>query len=201
MVRLAPEQASFTYETDRLIALLASIVDIAPNYRKLIAEIILIRLSFLLENHLKLIFAKLACGASYMDGSTPQLLVTHRTMAAALAAMQNLNRPRLRYLIWNDGAEIRENIVHIMQPSDDCNIVLRTYAPYLTELRYVRNYIAHRNEGTRKNFRSVIRRFYGAALPGITSGTLLLSRRASNPPLVEVHIRTSRVLIKDLLKA
>jgi hypothetical protein len=201
MVRLAPDHASFIYETDRLIALLASIADISPNHQKLIAEIMLIRLSFLLENHLKLIFAKLSCGATYIDGSAPMLLVPYRSMAAALAAMQNLNRPRPRYLIWNDGSEIRENIVHVINTNDACNVVLRTYAPYLTELRYVRNYIAHRNEGSRKNFRSVVRRFYGAVVPGVTSGTLLLSERASKPPLVEVHIRTSRVLIKDLLKA
>lgn len=78
---------------------------------------------------------------------------------------------------------------------------MRLYASYITELRYIRNYIAHRNDGTRKNFRTVVRKFYGAVVPGVTSGTLLLSERVSRPSLLETHIRTSRILIRDLVKA
>src|SRR5260370_13037333 len=105
MVRLTPDHLSFLMETDRLLALVRSLKDIAPVHRKLIAEIMLIRLSFLLENHLKLIFTKLSCGANYLDGSAPRrLLSPYRSMAAALAAMKNLNRARPRYPIWNDGA-------------------------------------------------------------------------------------------------
>jgi hypothetical protein len=35
----------------------------------------------------------------------------------------------------------------------------------------------------------------------VTAGLLLLSPTVSTPPLIEVHIRKSRTLIKDLLKA
>jgi hypothetical protein len=78
---------------------------------------------------------------------------------------------------------------------------MRTYAPHLTEVRYIRNHIAHRNDASRRKFRNVVPRHYGAFKPGVTSGTLLLSDRISAPPLMEVYIRTSRVLVKDLVKA
>lgn len=201
MARLAPDHNSFFHETDRLLALLRSLAGVAPVHRKLIAEIMLMRLSFLLENHLKLIFAKLSCGARYLDGSIPKLQLPRRSMAAALTAMKDFNRPRPRYPIWNDAAEIRENVIHVISANDHCISVMRAYASYITELRYIRNYIAHRNDGTHKNFRTVLRKFYGAVVPGVTSGTLLLSERVSTPPLMELHIRTSRILIKELLKA
>ena len=75
------------------------------------------------------------------------------------------------------------------------------YAAFLTELRYIRNHIAHRNDGSKKNYIKLIRKYYGAPVHGITCGNLLLSSRVHKPPLVEVHIRNSRVMIKDLVRA
>jgi len=75
------------------------------------------------------------------------------------------------------------------------------YGSFLTDMRYIRNHIAYRNCGTRANFRTLVRRYYGATPPGITSGMLLLSPRVSSPrPLVEMHILTARVLIRELVK-
>src|SRR5271166_5156596 len=133
MARLLHEHNSFFYETDRLLALLGTLASVAPIHRKLIAEIMLMRLSFLLENHLKLIFAKLSCGALYLDGSLPTLLLRHRSMAAALTSMKKLNRPRPRYPIWNDASEIRENVVHVINAGDHCISIMHTYAPFITE--------------------------------------------------------------------
>jgi len=61
MARLHPELRSFTEETDRLLALMASITAMAPLHRKVIAEIVHLRLAILLENHMKIIMAKLCC--------------------------------------------------------------------------------------------------------------------------------------------
>jgi len=195
MVRLHPERANFFNETDRLLVLIGSTFDIEPVHRKLIAEIVLLRLSILLEIQIQRIFAKICCCASYLDGSSPIVVNPLRSMTSALHAMATLNRPRPRYPIWNDGAEIRKNVEHLINVTDHCIGIMRTYAPHLTEIRYVRNHIAHRNDGTRKNYRSILRKYYGAFLPGITCGPLLLSNRVSKPPLLEVYIRTSRVLL------
>jgi hypothetical protein len=115
--------------------------------------------------------------------------------------MKVLDRKRPRQPIWNDGAEIRSNVEHIVDVGDHCMDVIRAYGSYFTEVRYVRHHIAHRSEGSRMNCRSVVRKYYGAAASGVACGSLLLSRRVSMPPLLEVYIRTSRVLVKDLVKA
>jgi hypothetical protein len=150
---------------------------------------------------LKIIFSKLCCGTPYIDGSVPNLLARQKSAAAAVSAMRTLNRPKPINLSWNDGPSIRDSVIHILDPAEHCVMVVRNFASHFTDRRYVRNHIAHRNEGSRSNFRKLVRRFYGANVPGITSGILLLSPRVSTPPLIEVHIRTSRTLIKDVLKA
>jgi hypothetical protein len=84
---------------------------------------------------------------------------------------------------------------------DHCISVMLNYGSFLTDMRYIRNHIAHRNDSTRDNFRTLVRRYYGATPPGITSGVLLLSPRVSRPrPLIEIHILSARILIKDSVK-
>ena len=201
MAQLGPEYRTFHEETDRLLALLASITTLGAAHRKVIAEIVHLRLSILVENHMKIIFSKLSCGAPYIDGSVPNLLARQTSAAAAINAMRTLNRLKPISLSWNDGKSIRDSVVHILDPAEHCITVLRNFGSHFTDLRYVRNHIAHRNDGSRSNFRKLVRRYYGANVPGITSEILLLSPRVSTPPLIEVHIRTSRTLIRDLLKA
>jgi len=150
---------------------------------------------------MKIIFAKLCCGTAYLDGSAPTLLVEQKSTAAAVVAMKSLNRTRPINLSWNDGPSIRTSVEHIVDPTEHCIAVIRNFGAHFTEMRYIRNHIAHKNEGTRANFRKLVKRYYGANVPGITSGLLLLSSRVSTPPLIEVHIRKSRTLIKELLKA
>jgi hypothetical protein len=201
MARLYPEYWRFYEETDRLLALLGSVTTLGAAHRKVVAEIVHLRLAILLENHMKIIFAKLCCGTPYVDGSMPNLLARQTSAAAAVNAMRTLNRPKPISLIWNDGPSIRDSVVHILDPAEHCITVVRNFGSFFTDMRYVRNHIAHRNDGSRSNFRKLVRRYYGANVPGITSGILLLSPRVSTPPLIEVLIRTSRTLIKDVLKA
>ncbi len=117
--------------------------------------------------------------------------------------MQRLKRPKIRYnLPWNDGAEIRDNIQFVIDPTDACHQELKNYASYLTEIRWIRNHIAHRNDNSRVNFIKLIRRYYGAKVPGVTCGNLLLSPRVSpTRPLLERHIVTANVMIKDIVRA
>jgi hypothetical protein len=201
MARLDPEYRTFYEETDRLLGLLGSMTTLGSMHRKVVAEIAHLRLAILLENHMKVIFSKLCCGTPYIDGSPPNLLAKQTSAAAAVNAMRTLNRRRPISLSWNDGPSIRNSVVHILDPAEHCITVVRNFGSHFTDMRYVRNHIAHRNDGSRSNFRKLVRKYYGANVPGITSGTLLLSPRVSTPPLIEIYIRTSRALIKDVLKA
>ena len=152
---------------------------------------------------MKSVFCKLSCGAPYINGSTPLLLAAQRNMPAAILAMQNLNRPKMRYsLPWNDGAGIRGNIEFIIDPTDGCHQELRKHASFLTEIRFIRNHIAHRNDASRTNFAKLIRHYYGAKVPGVTCGNLLLSPRVSPVrPLLDTHIITANVMMKDIVRA
>ena len=203
MPSVADDYAAFRAETARLAALIHSTSTIAPAHRKFIAEIALLRLAILIENSMKSVLCKISCGAAYIDGTVPIILAQQKNGPAAISAMKSLSRPKLRYsLPWNDGPEIRENIRFLIDPSDSCHQSLKRYGGYLTEIRWIRNHIAHRNNTSRANFVKLIRRYYGAKVPGVTCGNLLISPRVSpTRPLLEKHIITANVMIKELVKA
>jgi hypothetical protein len=201
MPQLLPEHRSFEHETDRLLRLLASTSTIETAHRRVIAEIIHLRLAILMENHLKVIFGKICCAAPYLDGTIPLLQgIGHRSIAAAFTSMKSLKRTKEFNTTWNDGPSIRKGVEHLVDPTDHCIRTMLNYGAFLTDVRYVRNHIAHRNDGTRRNFRTLLRRYYGAVPHGVTSGVFLLSERISRPPVIVVHIRTARVLIRELVK-
>jgi hypothetical protein len=203
MPSLVPDYVTFRKETTRLTDIITSTVSLTPSHRKFIAEIALLRLAILIENSMRSVFCKLTCGATYIDGSHPLILSQKRNIPAAIAAMQNLNRPKFRYsLPWNDGAEIRENIEFLIDPADLSHQELKNYASFLTEIRYIRNHIAHRNHNSRVNFVKLIRKYYGARVPGVTCGNLLVSPRVSpRRPLIETHLITANIMMKDIVRA
>jgi hypothetical protein len=201
MPSLLGDYSDFQLQTSRLSALLASTAALAPVHRKVIAEITLLRLAILIENNLKLIFCKLVCGAVYLDGAAPALLAPQRNIPAAVAAMQKLNRNKHRSLPWNDGKEIRDNIEHVIDKLDPSVQHMKNYAAFLTEVRYLRNHIAHRNSNSRANFVKLVRKYYGARVPGVTCGNLLLTPRIGSPTLLERHVASARVMVKDLVRA
>lgn len=203
MPSLNGDYADFRAETARLTALLASTAGLAPVHRKYIAEIALLRLAILIENSMKSVFCKLLCGADFVDGSSPTLLTApQRNSPAAVAAMKTHGRTTPKYsLSWNDGAKIRDSIGLLIDTTDQCHTDLIKHASLMTEIRWIRNHIAHRNVGTRKNFVKLIRRYYGASKPGVTCGNLLISPRVSAVrPLLETHLIKANVMMKEIVR-
>ena len=203
MPSLTDDYTAFRAETTRLTGILGSTASLVPAHRKFIAEIALLRLAILIENSMKSVFCKLSCGATYIDGSAPTVLAQQRNIPSAVNAMHNHGRPRYRTnLPWNDGSEIRENIKFLIDPADRCHADLITHASFLTDIRYVRNHIAHRNDNSRANFVKLIRRYYGARVPGVTCGNLLVSPRVSaTRPLLEAYIINANVMMRDIVRA
>jgi hypothetical protein len=200
---LSGDYADFRNETTRLSGILASTSTLAPIHRKFIAEIALLRLAILIENSMKSVFCKLACGATYIDGTAPLVVAVQKNGPLAVAAMHNYNRTKRRNALpWNDGAEIRENIRLLIDPNDPCHQLLKNHATFLTEIRWLRNHIAHRNKNSRLNFVKLIRKYYGANVSGVTCGNILVSPRVSQTrPLLETYILTSNVMMKDIMRA
>lgn len=200
MPSLVGDYATFQAETDRLRALLASTNALAPVHRKHIAEIALLRLAILIENTMRSFCTKMVCGASYIDGTAPALLSKQNNGSQAVHAMRFQNRPNPINLKWNEGKALRANIEKLIDAVDPVYGHLINHASFLTDVRYIRNHIAHRNSDSRKNYVKVVRRYYGANVRGVTVGNLLISPKLSTPPILETHIITSRVMMKDLMR-
>ena len=54
-----------------------------------------------------------------------------------------------------------------LDPAEHCITVDRNFGTLFTDIRYLRNHIAHRNDGSRSNFRKLVRRYYGANVPDL----------------------------------
>jgi hypothetical protein len=190
------------HELARLVSLLPSIPTLPAAHRKLVAEIMMVRLFLLVENTIQSVCGKLLCNCNYLDGSTPRRLVTARSLSMAFDLMRTHGRvlPK-RFLGWNQSADIRDNLSNALDAADPAYLVVTANAALLTHMRYMRNHIAHKNEGTRRNFHKVMRSHYGAIRRGITSGTLLLTVFAPGAPsLIAQYLTASRVFLKLLVR-
>lgn len=97
------------------------------------------------------------------------------------------------------GREIKENIKYIIDQSDNIFSIIDNISSRITEIRYVRNRIAHNNFKSRNNYKTVVSRHYGASLNNITPGILLLTKR-KNPNLLSQYIATTRIFMTELTK-
>jgi hypothetical protein len=187
--------------TLRMQGLLPSLSAIVPAHRKFIAEIMMIRLFLLLENTILSSAAKILCGATYLDGLTPKPLVSVRSIPLALDAMRNNGRTKPKpNLPWNKSTEIRDNLSNTLDPADPFFGTIIKHGSLLTEMRFVRNHIAHNNPGTRANFQKVIRQYYGGPKKGVTPGIILLTTAFSPRCVLEKYIVSTRVFVKELLR-
>lgn len=115
--------------------------------------------------------------------------------------MQTHGRSRQWTLSWSKSSDIRENLKYTLDAHDPFLSTVVRHAWLLTEMRYVRNHAAHHNAGTRTNFRKVIKKYYGGFRKGVTPGLLLLTLAHGTPCLLEKYIISSRVLVKELVRA
>jgi hypothetical protein len=162
----------------------------------------MVRLFLLTENAVASAGAKILCGARYIDATLPARLVTPRSIAAAITAMKSHGRAKsMNYLKWSKSKDIRDNLSKTLNPTDPFFAVVTRHGALLTEMRYVRNHIAHSNAGTRSNFRKVIRQYYGGVKQGVNPGVLLLTDAHGSPCILERYIVSSRVVVKELLRA
>jgi hypothetical protein len=199
MPLLRPEYAYCQTEFDRPIDLGRNIGHLEPAYQKLVAEIALLRAFDLFQNTIKNIATKIVCGAAYLDGSQAVVVLRCRGIANAVDAMMTHGRQRPRSLRWSTVADIKENVKHVLDPSDHVVKILDQHGTLIDECRRVRNRIAHNNRSTRADFQVVVRRHYGANLNYVTPGMLLLSTRRT-PRLLEQRLSELKVLMRATVK-
>ena len=182
-----------------VIARLAQPLDVPKQY---IAELLLLRTFALFESVVEESACRLVCGAVYCDGSSPRLL-RHRPAkgidrARHIMQRYNRNEPRDR-LRWTTAAEIAANLDKLFPRGEHFTATILNHGQLIADLRKVRNHIAHRTPSTRKRFQEVVLQKYGATIPSITPGRMLISKRFS-PPLVEQWSRQVQIVTKTAIR-
>jgi len=200
MPSLGPEYTYFSGATLRLAQLHRDLQGLDPKLQKVVAEIVHLRLYNLFENLISAIAAKLAAGASFLDGSSPQIVARARSVQGARTLFITHGRTKPKYqLRWSKASYIKDNVKHVISATDNYVLIVDRYGSFIDEIRRVRNRIAHNNSQSRFKYRHIVRRHYGAYMNHISPGTLLLSQRKS-PCLLDQYIMKSRILAKDLVK-
>jgi hypothetical protein len=198
--RLAVDWKEFCSQTLNLGSLLDPISTLPVHHRKLIAEIVLVRLFLLIENSVQSICAKILCGASYLDNTSPQCSIKARSASHACDLMRTHSRQKpKRELNWAQSPEIRDNMVTTLQGTDPLFTTVMNHGTLLTDMRYIRNHIVHNNTGSRKNFQKLVRKHYGGLRKGISPGILLLTPKLA-PSLLQQFFIESRIFIKSLVR-
>ena len=201
MPRLQVDVAHFIGQAQLLDALVDESRALLPRYRKLVAEIVVLRLFDLLQAAFAAIAAKLVCGACYLDGSRSYPLVSVRSAPAAFAEMKCHGRAKsMGSLTWSKAEYVKGNLRFVLGEREHYVIYVDRNATFIEEIRKVRNRIAHNNAGSRRGYRSVLQHRYGACPNVVTPGLLLISPRWS-PMLVKEYLSKAQILVKALAKA
>lgn len=174
-------------------------LSLEPKFTYLIAEVILLHLFAIIERSLSMIAYKLASGAIYLSGKQPTLKITSKSIKSARDNMINYNRRKGIYLRWSKVKYIKESVEHVIDPSDPFIRTANIYAVEIDELRKVRNFIAHKNDKSRKDFKSVIRNRFGANL-SLSVGAFLVSTKRVVNPIIHEYLKKSRIILSDFAK-
>lgn len=200
MAKLDVNYLEVCRELDKLVVLQSHLVPLPPKFRKLVAEIIMLRAFSLMEDTFRSLACKIACGVPYCDGTRPTLIVRARSARDAIDKMIKHNRTTHHYnLSWTRASEIKENLRYMLRATDHFMMTIDAHGMFIDEMRRIRNRIAHNNRTSRKNYQQVVLRHYGAYLNGVNPGTLLLTNRHT-PTLLETYLTKSRILIKELVR-
>ncbi|MET3234189.1 UNVERIFIED_ORG: hypothetical protein ABIC54_006405 [Burkholderia sp. 1263] len=211
MAGLEIEYRRFLRATDTLLDLYARIAGLDIPFQKLIAENIHLRLFYELDKAVGEVALRMMRGATYLDGSSPTLLVPAFSSAnAAGAAIIAKSRRRLYYLEWTTLTKIQSNLDTLLDPADH---FLATFGLHITvydDIRIVRNHIAHNTDSTRRQFSTITSRLFPLAR-GISPAKLLISRRTVLPSSTtsgignftacEQYIKWARLFLKVLTKS
>ena len=157
----------------------------------------MVRLFEEFQDALSGIASRLLRGASYVDGTAPQLLVpAAKSSRAAVTLMTSHGRSRPAQLKWSKASFINDNLGKVMHAADAFRATVSGQAVVINEMRIVRNRIAHSNPNVRQEYARVVRAHYGARRNNISPGTLLLTQRFV-PCMLRRYIISCRAVVKD----
>lgn len=210
MVTLNTDYARYVTATAKLMDIHVRSQGLEVEYQKLIAETLLLRLFYELDQCVEGVILKLVRGAKYLDGSSPVLLrPAFRSQDAARQHIISANRARghrAYYLEWTTLAKVTLNLNGIVSASDHFLVTRNIFDGIYEEMRHVRNHVAHNTTSTRAKFSTVAQEIY-TTTAGISPAKFLLSKRPAvvgyvgNEMVIAQYIRWSKTFVKTLTKS
>jgi hypothetical protein len=189
------------YEIDRVTTLKSVLVTVPVDIQYLAAETILIRLTSALEFFIADACYKIASGASYLDGSHPDISILCRSKAHARHEMLNRGRSKPKnWLKWTRAKFIKESICNVINPTDNILIQTANYGSFIHEVFTVRNFASHRSTTSRNDFKTVVKNVYGTPRK-LRLGQFLLSPNYLPQSNLDRYLSTARAMSIDICKA
>ena len=189
--------------TDAALNLVGEFHLVTPLPRKYVAELLVVRLFSLFESVVEEVACRMVCGAVYCDGS-PVVLQRERPCRGldhARSAMKTFNRRQPKNeLRWGKASDIAENLEMLFPRTEHFIATVLGHGIFISDLRKVRNHIAHGSQGTHKAFQDVVANRYGVRIPGISPAAMLLSPRFK-PLLIEQYCIQTRAILKAVIRA
>ncbi len=174
--------------------------NLEAKYQHFIAEMIMMRLFSTFEKTVAEMAFKLAARASYLNGTFPNLIVRANNINASRGLFLNhgRNRPR-QNLRWTKAKYIRESVQFVIPVSEQFIRYALIHGASISEMRKIRNVLAHNNSKAKRDFSTVVRAVYGAKI-GITIGAFLTTERRTPTCNLNRYIATTKIIINDMAK-
>jgi hypothetical protein len=198
---LAVPHNGFVARSSRHEQVIQGLGQVDAYLQKLLAELVMLRLFDEFQDGVSGIAMRLACGTCYVDGTPPALLTTPaKSTSGARQLYATFGRSKKAPLRWSKASDINAATKYVLDPTDAFNVVCSANALRISEMRVVRNRVAHSNAKTRREFSKVVQRHYGASLNSVSPGTLLITTRFS-PTLLEQYLFACRTIMRGCAKA
>ncbi len=186
-------------ELDRLQAYKTESEALEAKYQHFISEMIMLRLFSIFESAVAEIAYKIAAGATYLNGSTPALIVQANNMSASRGLFLNHGRVNpVQNLKWSKAKYIRESVQHVIPATEKYITNARFHGSIIDEMRKVRNVLAHNSSSAKTAYRSVIRQTYGANI-NLSTGAFLASTRRNPICNLNRYLSSAKIIISDMV--
>lgn len=172
--------------------------NLPPDLQGFIGEVLMLRMFSILEDFVRTVACKIACGARYRNGSPSNPITLCKSMDDAMNKFKTVGRKTAKQnLHFTNVSNTNEAIKHVIGATEPFRAKLQRFGVEFDEMRVIRNHIAHSNNSTRKGYKMIIQRRYGAS-HRIKIGSFLVSTKRNPKAFIEQYLIDVRVIIKEI---
>jgi len=187
-------------EIKRLESYLIRAVSLDAQNQYLIGEVVMLRLFAILERTFEELALKICCGIDYVNGVSPKLNIVSKSMISAEVHMTSYDRKsNLGYTKWTTKKSIFKNLEKLMDINDPYLRNVDIHNHHIEEMRAVRNHIAHISNSTKRDFKAVVYKTYGA-YGKYSAGSYLMSTKKHKMSNIHRFVQTTKTIITDVSK-